>query len=180
MVEFEFKPTNFDHDGWTSIFHMTIGGDVATIGDRIPAVFYHPSQGLTIDSHNNETPNYAEKRYGSPPIGNWTKIRVSQELLDGKFRYRMFIKAFICWDEDHTLKFHPKNILYISLESKYNVYLWKPAHSRYKIFINEREETNMENSAAVEFENVKVFAADPFHEAQPGSIKNLKINVKGN
>ena len=34
--------------------------------------------------------------------------------------------------------------------------------------------------AAVEFENVKVFAAEPWWEAQPGSIKNLKINVKGN
>ena len=38
----------------------------------------------------------------------------------------------------------------------------------------------MEISAAVGFENVKVFAADPWWEAQPGSIKNLKINVKGN
>ena len=38
----------------------------------------------------------------------------------------------------------------------------------------------MENSAAVGFENVKVFAADPWAEAQPGSIKNLKIHVKGN
>ena len=38
----------------------------------------------------------------------------------------------------------------------------------------------MENSAAVGFENVKVFAADPWRETQPGSIKNLKINVKGN
>ena len=38
----------------------------------------------------------------------------------------------------------------------------------------------MENSAAVGFENVKVFAADPWYEAQPGSIKNLKISVKGN
>jgi len=26
----------------------------------------------------------------------------------------------------------------------------------------------------------KVFAADPWYEAHPGSIKNLKINVKGN
>ena len=53
-------------------------------------------------------------------------------------------------------------------------------HSRYRIFIDEIEETNVEISAAVGFENVKVFAADPWYEAQPGSIKNLKINVKGN
>ena len=97
MVEFEFKPTNFDHSGWTSIFHMTIGGNMDTIGDRIPAVFYHPSVGgLTIASHNNGNPSYYEKRYGSLPIGNWTKIQVSQELLHGKFRYRMLVIAFIC------------------------------------------------------------------------------------
>ena len=88
MVEFEFKPTNLDH-GWTSIFHMTIGGDSGTIGYRIPAVFYHPSYNLLISSHNNKNANY-NKYVPSPPIGKWTKIRVSQELLDGKFRYRIF------------------------------------------------------------------------------------------
>ena len=93
MVEFEFKPTNFDHNGWTSIFHMTIGGNVG-FGDRIPAVFYHPRNGLTISSHNNKNAKYYQN-LPSPPIGKWTKIRVSQELLDGKFRYRIFILAFI-------------------------------------------------------------------------------------
>merc|ERR1712061_310560 len=135
MVEFEFKPTIFDHSGWSNIFHMTIGGDQRAIGDRIPAVFYHPSSGLGIRSHVNKNPAYA-KQFDSLPIGEWTKIRVSQELLGGKFRYR--------------------------------------------IFIDEKEETNVENSRAVGFENVKVFAADPWYEAQPGSIKSLKISVKGN
>merc|ERR1712061_329587 len=135
MVEFEVKPTIFDHDGWSNIFHMTKGGDARTIGDRIPAVFYHPRSGLGIRSHINQEPNYAEQ-FDSLPIGEWTKIRVSQELIGGKFRYR--------------------------------------------IFIDEKEETNVENSRAVGFENVKVFASDPWYEAQPGSIKNLKISVKGN
>merc|ERR1712061_881186 len=135
MVEFEFKPTIFDHSGWSNIFHMTIGGDQRAIGDRIPAVFYHPSSGLGIRSHVNKNPSYAEQ-FDSLPIGKWTKIRVSQELIDGKFRYR--------------------------------------------IFIDEKEEKNVENSRAVGFENVKVFASDSWYEAQPGSIKNLKINVKGN
>ena len=52
-------------------------------------------------------------------------------------------------------------------------------HSRYRIFIDEKEEFNVVNSRAVGFKNVKVFAADPWYEAQPGSIKNLKINGKG-
>ena len=99
MVEFKFKPTNFDHNIWTSIFHMTIGGDYGTIGYRIPAVFHIPTSsssyfGLRVSSHNNENHNYP-RVFPSPPIGKWTKIRVSQELLDGKFRYRIFIIAFI-------------------------------------------------------------------------------------
>ena len=95
MVEFEFKPTNLDHNGWTSIFHMSTGDNSGTIGNRIPAVFYHPHEGgLTICSHNNKNSNYCQ-RFGSQLIGKWTKIRVSQELLDGKFRHRIFIIAFI-------------------------------------------------------------------------------------
>ena len=38
----------------------------------------------------------------------------------------------------------------------------------------------MENSKAVGFKDVKVFAADPWYKAQPGYIKNLKISMKSN
>ena len=94
MVEFEFKPTNFEH-GWTSIFQMFAGDNSPIIGKRIPAVFYHPRRGLHICSHINET-NYCRDFPSSysPAIGNWTKIRVSQELHDKKFKYRIFVLAF--------------------------------------------------------------------------------------
>ena len=45
-------------------------------------------------------------------------------------------------------------------------------------FLFENEEMlKMDISEAVGFENVKVYASDPWYPAQPGCIKNLGINV---
>ena len=134
MVEFQFKPTNLDHPDWTSIFHMTSGGDNGNLGDRTPAVFFHPNKGLEIQSAVNNVHNYFAN-FPAPPIGEWTKIRISQELMKQEFKYR--------------------------------------------ISINETEKLDVENLKAVGFKSVKVFVANPFHKAQPGFVKNLSINVKG-
>ena len=51
-----------------------------------------------------------------------------------------------------------------------------------KFFIDDEEKLNAENSGAVSlatsFENVKVYASDPWFPVQPGSIKNLSIKIK--
>ena len=134
MVEFQFKPTDLTNPDWTSIFHMTKGGNNEAIGDRTPAVFFRPSSGLHITSALNEENNF-RVAFPAPTIGVWTKIRVSQELLNEGLKFR--------------------------------------------IFTDETEKLVAENSVAIILENVKVFAADPWFPAQPGSIKNLSINVKG-
>ena len=91
MVEFEFKLSSFDHSGWTDIFHMT----TAPVDYRGSLQCSITPEGLlTIISHDNQNGNY-QQNFPPPPIGKWTKIRVSQELIDGKFRYRIFILAFI-------------------------------------------------------------------------------------
>ena len=134
MVEFLFKRTNSSTNEWTSIFHMTVGGDRSTIGDRTPAVFFNPNFGFQIASACNGSDNF-NKDFPAPPIDVWTKIKVSQELLHGQFKYR--------------------------------------------IFIDGSEKLNVGNLKAVGFENVKVYAANPWFHAQAGAIKNLSINIKG-
>ena len=49
---------------------------------------------------------------------------------------------------------------------------------KYRTSVDDTEIFFTERSVAETFGNVKVFAADPWHPAQPGSIKNLSINVK--
>ena len=90
MVEFMFKPTNYDNPGWTSIFRMTIGGDRENLGDRNPAVFFNPSRGLMIvNSLNDNKDDYID--LPAPTIDKWTKIRISQEMVNEKIKLRIFI-----------------------------------------------------------------------------------------
>ena len=133
MVEFLFKPTNYDNPDWTSIFHMTIGGNHENLGDRNPAVFFHPSQdqGLVIVySLNNDKDQ--QIHLPTPTIDKWTKIRMFQKIEDG--------------------------------------------NTKIKLFINDKEMLSAVNYKPTSFENVKVYASDPWYSAQPGSIKNLSIN----
>jgi hypothetical protein len=144
MVEFQLKPTNFDHPDWVSIFHMTIGGDFDNIGDRTPAVFFHPNDGLRINSDvSNQHSNFL-RDFPAPPIGEWTKIQISQELVNHEFKYRISINE------------NKKFAVGVC------VCVW-----------------GVDNSKADGFKKVKVFAADPWYPAQPGFVKNLSINVKG-
>jgi len=133
MVEFLFKPTNYDNPDWTSIFHMTIGGNQENLGDRIPAVFFHPSQdqGLVIVYSLNNDMNQ-QIHLPTPTIDKWTKIRMFQKIEDG--------------------------------------------NTKIKLFINDKEMLSALNYKPTSFENVKVYASDPWHSAQPGSIKDLSIN----
>ena len=49
---------------------------------------------------------------------------------------------------------------------------------KYRVVIDDAEKLVVENLTPVKFVNVKMFATSPWHTAQPGSIKNLSINVK--
>ena len=67
VVEFLFKRTNSSINEWTSIFHMTVGGDRSTIGDRTPAVFFNPIFGFQIATACNNSDNF-NKDFPAPPI----------------------------------------------------------------------------------------------------------------
>ena len=49
---------------------------------------------------------------------------------------------------------------------------------KYKIFIDDEKKLDAVNSQPTEFQNVKVYAADPWWDSQPRSVRNLIISVK--
>ena len=90
MVEFLFKPTNYDNPNFTNIIHMTIGGDGENLGDRTPHVFVAPGRGLVVAySLNINNDDYID--LPAPSIDEWTKIRMSQEIENRKTKVKIFI-----------------------------------------------------------------------------------------
>ena len=81
QISFDFRPTlYYNKTEFTNILHLTIGGDTSTIGDRIPAIFYHPNRGLIVATAIGDNANHAyhAETPTIPPAAKWTTIVVSQ------------------------------------------------------------------------------------------------------
>ena len=89
QLSFEYKPTQYT-GVWSCVIHLTISGNLAIYGDRTPSVLISPSANLEIGSAINGVVN-KNYFYGELPIGVWTKITVTQIVLEGKYLYTVEI-----------------------------------------------------------------------------------------
>ena len=94
-VSFEFKATSYGR-GLRQILHMTIGGkghgSSAKYGDRIPAIWTHPTRGFFISSAVNDQISYNKWFKGLLPTkGQWVSIEIGQELELSKMVYYIMI-----------------------------------------------------------------------------------------
>ena len=94
-VTLQFRPTKYiiGSGGWTSVLHLTIGGDNVEHGDMTPGIFLEKGEALSIWSSVNENHRYSSQGLELPPIGNWTKIEVGQREEDGEFTFYISIDA---------------------------------------------------------------------------------------
>ena len=60
------------------------------MGDRQPAIFYHPSIGIQISAAINSNRDYY-KRFAQPTLMEWTRIRATQQFVDGQFWFKIFL-----------------------------------------------------------------------------------------
>ena len=93
-ITFDFKPTDYDHNNWTSLIHLTIGGNNETYGDRTPAIFFRTDLGMHVSSAINGNPTYSVDLNQPPPVGEWTTIVMSQaKSTDGEFVFKTEING---------------------------------------------------------------------------------------
>ena len=90
-VVFEFKPTEYlygSHRGWTSLLHLTIGGDNSQHGDRTPAIFFNPRFGIYICSTVGQDYDYCQNSSPLRPTpGIWTNIEIGQRENGNRLSY---------------------------------------------------------------------------------------------
>ena len=90
-VAFDINPTDYSVAGMTNLLHLTQGGNKAQVGDRIPAIWFHKSQGVIVSTAMDGKAAYSRKIKPLPPAGEWTTIEVSQTLVKSKFMFSITI-----------------------------------------------------------------------------------------
>ena len=133
-VAFDINPTDYSVAGMTNLLHLTQGGNKAQVGDRIPAIWFHKSQGVIVSTAMDGKAAYSRKIKPLPPAGEWTTIEVSQTLVKSKFMF--------------------------------------------SITIGDKQVFQKRNRKPVELSDIKVYAGNPWHQSQRGSLRNLKIEIK--
>ena len=94
-VSLEVNPTDYTFTSYANVLHLTIGGkglgSSANVGDRIPAIWIHKTRGVMISSALNGKAAYTKTYKVIPPVREWTKIEVSQTLIESKYIYSISI-----------------------------------------------------------------------------------------
>ena len=85
-VTHEFRPTDYSAKGWTNSLHLTKGGNKGH-GKRTPAIFFHATKGIVVAFAKDDSSNTKHYIKGDdrPPTNEWTRIKISQELLNQKY-----------------------------------------------------------------------------------------------
>ena len=67
-ITFEVKPTDYSVSGYASVLHATIGGKGSEIGDRIPAIWFHKTNGVLSWARASSNKNYTPRAASSLKI----------------------------------------------------------------------------------------------------------------
>ena len=133
-VSLEVNPTDYTFTGYANVLHLTIGGkglgSSANVGDRIPAIWIHKTRGVMISSALNGKASYTKTYKMIPPVGEWTKIEVSQTLIESKYIYSISI------DKENRLKVENKKPVELS---DVKVYAGSPWYTARKGFLRNLE-----------------------------------------
>ncbi|XP_065652260.1 uncharacterized protein LOC105843863 isoform X3 [Hydra vulgaris] len=94
-VSFKLKPRSYSQ-GWKSVIHLTIGGNLGQYGDRCPAVWFHSdgSGRLYISAVVNGNKDYT---FTTQPLSlnQWSSLQISQFQTNGVYMYTVYLNELL-------------------------------------------------------------------------------------
>ena len=83
--------------------HLSIGGNTGAVGDRTPAIWFHPKTGVQVATTLNGVANVAKKfRNQKPPVGEWTTFEISQAKKGLSYIFSVSIAGIEVWSKNNA------------------------------------------------------------------------------
>ena len=87
----EFMVTEFPTDGWYSIYHATVSGNVDVYGSRVPGIWINTRNGTMCTGVYSAVGKYRSYYHKTPfnpiKLNKWIEINVSQTKVGGDDQY---------------------------------------------------------------------------------------------
>ena len=102
-MSFEFNRQSSTYTKAASILHLSIGGSTGAVGDRTPAIWFHPKTGVQVATTLNGVANVAKKfRNQKPPVGEWTTFEISQAKKGLSYIFTVSITGIEVWSKNNA------------------------------------------------------------------------------
>ena len=101
-LSFEFNRQSSTYTKAASIMHLSIG-NTGAVGDRTPAIWFHPKTGVQVATTLNGVANVAKKfRNQKPSVGEWTTFEISQARKGLSYIFSVSIAGIEVWSKTNA------------------------------------------------------------------------------
>merc|ERR1719341_1486881 len=79
QVSVEVNPRSYEWRSYASVWHLVLTtgysgfGRCATVGDRTPALWLHPTRGVLVSTALNGKASFSRNVRHAPPAGQWSQ-----------------------------------------------------------------------------------------------------------
>ena len=126
-VSFEFKPTNYNFQGYAQILHMTTGGKGGKVGDRTPALMIHKTKGVYIVTTLNGKPSVGYFSKKKPARNKWSAVEISQIKKGSKYTFSVTLNNKKLWARENN---KPEEFEDVKVYASSNWYAAQPGYVR--------------------------------------------------
>ncbi|XP_012563357.1 uncharacterized protein LOC105848004 [Hydra vulgaris] len=102
-VSFKIRPKSFKATYWTSVIHLTIGGDNGNDGSRTPGVWFSNDESGSLQIASSVNGDISHSFYTKPlQLNEWSSIRISQYQFNEVYMYAIYLNGVNVYNIQNT------------------------------------------------------------------------------